>query len=203
MKHFSIIFIALMFVLSIQSAKAQEYWVNPIWSSADTSFTMSVAVGKLDSNQYLDIVAGNYLYPYTWTTNLDTGAANYSSSDFGDSLRIYWDANTIGAAISVVGVPGRLAVDKIDLMDFDSNGYLDILLGCTVLKDATEFDGKNFILLNRGNRSFILEDLSVSDNEDTHDIAAGDINNDGVCDVVSVDIPLCVIGKLDKYRSYC
>ena len=153
----------------------QVYDPDPSWTSADSNFTTSIAVGDLDGNDTLDIVACNYNYPYTKSSLTAGQAANWNENDFGDFLLVYWNGSTTPSCIDAT----RRGYEKVVLADLDNDDDLDLVVGCVNVRGN---DGQNYFYINNGSRNFTRCTFAEDPRQDTHDIAVGDINNDGWMD---------------------
>jgi len=178
-------FIKFLFVLSLLQLSAtifaQVYDDQPDWSSSDDAFTMTIAVGDIDKNGTLEIVAGNYGYPYTKSTLSSGLAGNINDDDFGGYLVIYWNGTSDPDTIENT----KRGYDKVILVDLDNDDTLDIVTGCVNLKGG---DGSNYYFIYENGDYGTGETFSSDPKDDTHDLAAGDINNDGFMDVISAGV---------------
>jgi len=163
-------------------ASAQPVYDNePSWQSSDTLFTMNIAVGLLDNNNTLDIVAANYKYPYTIGTITSGNASDLDTADLGGILVVYWNNSTSYSVIDNI----KRGYEKVLIADLDNDGDQDIVVGCVNLKGN---DGANYYYINLGSGSFNRNSFSDDPKQDTHDIAVGDINNDGRMDILTVGV---------------
>jgi len=143
---------------------------------------MSVDVGLLDENDTLDIVAANYNYPYTTANIDDNNAGSWDSDDFGGMLLVYWNGSTTPDTIDDT----KRGYEKVLIVDVDNDDILDVIVGCINLVGE---DGNNFYYINNGNKTFdSAQGFSGDHKQDTHDIAAGDLNNDGKIDIIEAGI---------------
>ena len=126
----------------------------------DDALTYSIAVGDINGDGRLDIVAGNYsgrnkLY-------INNGNGNFAPLNGID----------IGLEIS--------NTEDIQLADIDGDGSLDVLV-------ANSYEA-NLLYVNNGQGNFPTSGIPIgaaSDAEQTHSLAIGDVNNDGNLDVIA------------------
>jgi len=179
----SIIVFALMLFTYSTELLCQGYDL-PDWCSSDTAFTLTIALGDFDANDTLDIVAGNYNYPYTRSALASANASNLDTTDLGGSLVIYWNMSETPTVID----NSKIGYGKIVVADIDKNDSLDIVAGCLNLRGN---DGRNYIYYQKKsgvNRVFVRDTLPDDPGQDTYDIAVGDINNDGWMDIVETGV---------------
>ena len=187
MKHFSIIFIALILASTFQIANGQTlYDDDPNWSSDDTLFTTTIAAGDMDRNGYEDLVTGNYSYPYPTGNLTSNNVGDLDTDDMWGKIFVYWqDSNGMDTTPDTIW-SGNVGVEKIVLVDLDHDNDLDIVVGTVVLQGN---DGQDFILKNNGDSTFYpSSSWWQPPSQDTHDLAVGDIDNDGDIDLVSVGV---------------
>lgn len=130
--------------------------------------TMSIAVGDLNNDRYLDIVSGNY----DWLGQL--GEQNFISFNAGDENRDnIWDRQ-----FSAVALGGASKTTIVKLGDMDGDQDLDIVVG--------NFRESNTIYFNDGNGDFTkIAPLQFGTGDDeTWSLALGDVDNDNDLDIV-------------------
>jgi hypothetical protein len=124
-------------------------------TSSDSTF--SVAVGDMNGDGHLDIIAGNstqqnFVY-------LNDGAGNFPTG------RPFGTDNGITRSL-VVG-------------DMDGDGYLDIIAG--------DRGGQNWVYLNDGQGNFATGRPFGTGNDITQSVAVGDMDGDGYLDIVTAN----------------
>jgi len=126
-----------------------------------------IKLGDLDGNNILDIVIANYGGGNQVLIN--DGHGNFTVFDLPDFITSNGESITTSIALG----------------DMDGNGFLDIVVG--------NRESKNFLLLNPGgtfnNTNFLIEPLIDGSLEGqnplrTQDIAVGDLDKDGVLEVI-------------------
>jgi len=180
---FSIICV-FMLTLGAFNSYADEFGGFPDWSSNDTLFTVSIAVGDLDGNGTLDIIAANYFYPYTRSSLGVSDADDLQANQYGSLLVAYFNMSTSYTELHPTSGT-RKGYNKVEVVDIDNDGDLDIVAGCVNLKGG---DGENYYFVNDGSGRFSVDTFNNDPKQDTHDLATGDINNDGRMDIVTVGI---------------
>src|SRR5258706_4503598 len=128
--------------------------------SSDQFITRSLAVGDVDGDHRLDIVAGNSTTGSRLYKNV---ASTATSVTFGPGTRI----SDIGPLTSVV------------LKDMDKDGDLDLVTG--------NFFGTTRLYLNNGSGSFDAAGTIISDFLETLALAVDDVDNDGDMDVIAAN----------------
>merc|ERR1740124_983596 len=126
-----------------------------------THYTTSLAVGDFNNDGRFDLVVGNYNNIQLYT---DNGNNNYVPKTFS-----VFDEGARNTEISSIAI-GHL----------DGDEFLDIVIG-TVLTD------NNTLWLNNGDGTFTGSPLPRLDNEnniEASSIALGDLNGDGIVDIV-------------------
>ncbi len=128
--------------------------------STDTDNTLSVALGDVDSDGDLDIVAGNY------------GGVNKLYLNDGTSTPF---SSVTSSTIST----DSDSTNSVALGDVDGDGDLDMVVGNNGAKNSLYLNNKEFIPFKHAVESDI-----TTDSDETHDIAIGDIDRDGDLDMV-------------------
>ena len=142
----------------------------PITNDSDS--TLSIAVGDVDGDGDLDVVAGNGV-----------------EHNAGIPDRLYLNNGTANPFANVNGTNISSDSDRIRsiaLGDVDGDGHLDVVTGN--LDTADFFHGHNRLYLNNGSStSFVnVEGVNITnDSYRTFSIALGDVNGDGHLDVVA------------------
>jgi len=181
--HFSL---TILIICSCQvNSYGEIYAKYPNWSSNDTSFTVGIAVGNLDGNADLEIVAGNYYYPYTSGTTLPANQVSSWGGDenFGGHLVVYYNGSQEPVVIDSI----KRGFNKVLVADINYDGYMDIIAGLINLKGN---DAQDCYYLNSGSPTytFTRSEFPNDPSQDTHDMTLGDINNDGRMDVVAAGV---------------
>ncbi|TKJ39087.1 hypothetical protein CEE37_11745 [candidate division LCP-89 bacterium B3_LCP] len=92
---------------------------------------MSIALGDIDCDGDLDLVAGNYKYPYSW---LGSDASDIDSANIGGALVAYEYDNGSLTSNDPTTYFSYMCVECIDLGDYDGDGDLDVAVGTIVGK---------------------------------------------------------------------
>ncbi len=87
---------------------------------AAPEMTTTVLLYDIDGNGFLDLVTGNYRYPYSWY--------NMPNSEMGFKTKIHWNYST-GYSTSEDVNNSNINVDCIALGDYNFNSNPDILPG--------------------------------------------------------------------------
>ena len=131
---------------------------------------MSVALADLDNDDDLDLIAGNYNYPYVIPS---AGPEELGEGEIGSVLIAYeWGHGTPPSDEYYTGVAltdeeDPKCIDCIAVGDYDSDNDWDILLGLVVGKPGSENPGGGVLLLeNRFDPSVAIEDLRDLFDED-------------------------------------
>jgi len=169
-------------------------WANmPNWISEDDKFTMSVALADLDRDGYLDLVAGNYRYPYTFEVQQ---AGQLQSGDIGDYLLGYHGTAQDQGALNDGPNPFTLiprCIDCIAIADYDADRDLDIAVGAVVGKGN---DGGVWVFKNQGGGWYTMfSDDGLpehvwhpTESYDAHCVRWVDYNLDGWLDLAVLEV---------------
>lgn len=177
-------------LFTLRDSKAQ-YTAYPNWQSDDACYTMSVAAGDMDNDGYCDLVAGNYSYPYTSGDVTLNNAGDLETDAMGGSIVIYYQLTSGSGGLDTdtsLIWSGDAGVDKVILADMNNDGWLDIVAATVVTQGG---DGEDFILYYADStQTYRLNTINEWNppSEDNHDIAVGDVDNDGRHDIVTCDV---------------
>ena len=134
----------------------------PVALGADSRRTRGIAVGDLDRDGDLDVVAGNFQQPNVYYLN--DGAGNFTAGT---------DVATRGGGTW-----------RVHLVDVDGDSDLDIIES---MSDDTNYLYSNQLMENGGVLSFSESVRITTENFTTRSLALGDIDNDGDTDFIAVD----------------
>ncbi|MHC4521514.1 MAG: FG-GAP-like repeat-containing protein, partial [Planctomycetota bacterium] len=173
--------------------------------STDAENTVSIAVGDVNNDGWLDVVAGNLSATNKLYLN-DGDGAFLAGADIGTDTDVAWaialaDMNNDGWLDLVVakdsgqasrlylnnGAGGFLAPSNIEsslymslslaIGDINNDGWMDVVIG--------NYAQESHVVLNDGAGGFLPE-VGLGDSLDnTSAIALGDVNNDGWLDIVT------------------
>ena len=129
--------------------------------------TNSIALGDVDGDGHIDIVAGN------------------GETEIGKVNRLYLNNGTENPFANVIGINITDDADftsSIALGDVDGDGDLDIVAGNSSFSGAS-----NLLYLNNGTENPFKDvtGLNITDDDFTRSIALGDMDGDGDLDVVA------------------
>jgi hypothetical protein len=140
--------------------------ISPIQLGTDASKTRGMAVGDLDRDGDLDVVAGNFQGFGVYYLN--DGSPNLSSPNFTDGTPFTNQARRTW---------------KIALADVDMDGDLDYIEG-----NSDTWNSLYLNLLMETNELSFGTEIKISDDKlATRSLALGDINNDGDLDLIAGD----------------
>ena len=130
---------------------------------SDTDMTDSLALGDVDGDGYLDLVAGNYSSPADFVHN---------KLYLNDGSGVFDSGTVIGAFIS----DNINQTKSVVLWDINNDNHLDIVEGNV---------GTNKLYLNNGSGVFASGTAIGSDSDVTYSVALGDVDGDGDMDLVA------------------
>ncbi|MEO9869473.1 FG-GAP-like repeat-containing protein [Ekhidna sp.] len=137
------------------------------WDSRDVGALANMqddfVIGDIDGDQDLDVVFSNGRIIYL---ALNDGEGNFQLSD----SEYYYASSTFVGSIG-----GELGINDVDLVDFDSDGDVDVIVAA---------ETNNLIAFTNDNGSFSKETLAVPGSSVT-DFEFVDLDNDGDLDLVN------------------
>ena len=134
-----------------------DYTFSDIIGLEGMTSTESIALGDIDNDGDLDIIAGNYNQKNKLYINNGDGT-------FSEGIDIGIDADKTAS---------------IALGDINNDGYLDVVVA--------NYQGINKLYINDGDGTFELKTEFGSVEDYSNSIALGDVNNDGLLDIVIGD----------------
>jgi len=167
----SIIALSSLILLGNRMAGAQpphfQALCHPGWASSDLAFTMSVALADIDDDGDLDLIAGNYNYPYYPSIYpfIPPNPAEPQLDQIGADLVAYkWDQNLSPPtfASAYVYTTTKRCIDCIAVAGYDNDSDLDIAIGVVAGKGN---DGGVWVFKNQGGN---FENLFVDDPDDQY-----------------------------------
>jgi len=194
-----------MIILGHNSTSGNPWSASPNWISTDSEFTMSVALADLDNDNDLDLIAGNYKYPYQ-IPEVGTDVvqpANLQLNEIGAYLCAYrWDTNQYINPVNLIS--NKYCIDCIAVADYDKDGDLDIAAGLVVGKGG---DGGVIVFKNHriGMAAYLplnsyfseIGNWQPNESYDCHCVRWADVDNDGDLDLVALEVP----GKVHIYTN--
>ena len=161
-----------------------------VWSSAENNFTLGIAFGDYNGDQYLDLIAGNVDLVNIEGNWVPTGAPNklYKNTILDQSTPLF--SQTTGILPDNANF-----TTAVSWGDYDNDGDLDLAVGNgegEILLDllfpiTISLPGPNQLLINENNTFSIALELDQPSDQEfpklTSSVAWGDYDNDGDLDL--------------------
>jgi hypothetical protein len=200
------VMIGLMILASIMllsgrlNAQDSPWSATPNWISSYPAFTMSVALEDVDNDNKLELITGNYRYPYDFPPgHPEAFGETMGEAQVGTRVYAYdWTGSTFNDMPAPFTYMDR-CIDDIALADYDKDGDLDLAIAAVVGKGK---DGGVWVLKNRYDTTNppAFKNLFVDDDDPSHRWYCGesydahcvrwvDVDCDGDLDLAVLEIP--------------